>query len=67
MGCACSDAEVQAIGRATAAKYRAKYGRDPSKHKQYVKGNFVPVNSYMARDRSMMEQAVREVMMIGRE
>jgi hypothetical protein len=59
----CTDAQMQAIGRCMAAKYRAKYGTEPSKHKQYVKGNYVPVNSYMERDRSMMEQAVREVMM----
>jgi hypothetical protein len=31
-------------------------------HKQYVKGNYVPVNSYMERDRGLMEQAVREIM-----
>jgi hypothetical protein len=61
MGCSCSDKEIQTIGRVMAAKYRSKYDRDPPKHKQYVKGNYVPVNSYMARDRDMMEQAVREV------
>ena len=61
MGCTCSDKEIQAIGRIMAAKYRSKYNQDPPKHKQYVKGNYVPVNSYMARDRAMMEQAVREV------
>ena len=34
----------------------------PPKHKQYVKGNYIPVNSYMERDRPLMEQAVREIM-----
>ncbi len=60
----CTDAEIQGIGRCRAAKYRARHGKGPSKHKQCVKGNYVLVNSYVARDR---EQAVREVMMRGRE
>jgi hypothetical protein len=64
LGYTCSDREIQAIGRIMAAKYRAKYDKDPPKHKQYVKGNYVPVNSYMARDRAMMEQAVREVVSV---
>jgi hypothetical protein len=64
LGYTCSDREIQAIGRIMAAKYRAKYDKDPPKHKQYVKGNYVPVNSYMVRDRAMMEQAVREVVSV---
>ncbi len=60
MGYYCSDKEIQAIGRIFAAKYPSKYAKDSAKHKQYVKGNYVPVNSYMARDRAMMEQEVRE-------
>ncbi len=44
LGYTCSDKEIQAIGRIMAAKYRAKYDKDPPKHKQYVKGNYVPVN-----------------------
>ena len=64
LGFKCSDKEIINIGRAMAAKYRTKYGREPSKHKQYVKGNYVPVNSYMERDRHMMESVIRSV--IGR-
>lgn len=62
MGYKCSDKEIINIGRAMAAKYRAKYQREPSKHKQNVKGNYIPVNSYMERDRALMEQAIREIM-----
>ena len=61
MGYTCSDKEIQAIGRVMATKYRAKYDKEPPKHKQYVKGNYVPINSYMVRDRAMMEASVREV------
>ena len=62
LGYRCSDREIINIGRAMARKYRDKYQRDPPKHKQYVKGNYIPVNSYMERDRNLMEQAVREIM-----
>ncbi len=58
----CSDKQLQTIGKLMAAKYREKYGEEPSKHKQFVKGGYIPVNSYMVRDRAMMEQVVREVM-----
>jgi hypothetical protein len=65
MGCdTCTDKDVQAIGRSMAAKYRAKYDKDPPKHKHLAQGNYVPVNSYMERDRAMMEQAVREVVIM---
>jgi hypothetical protein len=62
MGYRCSDKDVINIGRAIAAKYRETYKRSPPKHKQYVKGNYIPVNSYMERDRSMMEKAARMIM-----
>lgn len=50
------------IGRSMASNFRGKYNREPPKHKQYVKGNYVPVNSYMERDCPLMEQAVRSIM-----
>lgn len=62
MGYSCSDREIINIGRAMASKYRDKYQKEPFKHKQYVKGNYIRVNSYMERDRPLMEQAVREIM-----
>lgn len=61
MGFKCADREVIVMGRAMAAKYRETYQREPSKHKQYVKGNYIPVNSYMERDRAMMEKVIRDV------
>lgn len=62
MGYKCSDREIINIGRSMASKYRDKYQKDPPKHKQFVKGNYIPVNSYMERDRSLMQRAVREIM-----
>ncbi len=62
MGFKCNEAEAQLIGKKMAAKYREKYGESPPKHKQFVKGNYVPVNSYMERDRPMMADVIREVM-----
>lgn len=62
LGFTCNDKQLIQIGRAMAAKYRSIYGEDPPKHKQFVNGNFVPVNSYMERDRSVMEQVIRECM-----
>lgn len=67
LGYKCSDREIINIGRAMAKKYREKYQQEPPKHKQYVKGNYIPVNSYMERDRSLMEEAVREIMSDGSE
>jgi hypothetical protein len=62
MGFRCTDRELISIGRSMAKRFREKYQREPSKHTQYVKGNFIPVNSYMERDRALMEQAVRDIM-----
>lgn len=62
LGFKCSDAELQRIGREMAKKYRETYKSDPPKHKQYVGGNFIPINSYMERDRPLMELAIRSVM-----
>jgi hypothetical protein len=58
----CSDGDLIKMGRALAAKYRETYKRDPPKHKQYVKGNYIPVNSYMERDRPLMELVIRQHM-----
>ena len=62
LGFKCSDRQIINIGKTIAAKYREIYKCNPPKHKQYVKGNYIPVNSYMERDRPMMEQAVRKIM-----
>jgi hypothetical protein len=62
LGFKCSEGELQRIGREMAKKYRETYKCNPSKHKQFVGGNFIPVNSYMERDRSLMELVIRTVM-----
>ena len=62
MGFKCSPAQLQKIGRKMADKYREAYGEDPTKHTQYVNGNYVPVNSYTERDRALLEACIRDVM-----
>lgn len=62
MGFKCSDGQLQRIGKDMAKAYREAYKCDPSKHKQYVGGNYIPVNSYMERDRGMMERVIRAAM-----
>lgn len=62
LGFKCSDGELQRIGREMVKKYRDTYKSDPPKHKQFVNGNYIPINSYMERDRGMMELVIRSVM-----
>lgn len=62
LGFKCSEGQLQRIGREMARKYRETYKCDPPKHKQFVGGNCIPVNSYMERDRSMLEQVIRDCM-----
>ena len=62
LGFKCSDGDVQRIGREMAKQYRETYGCNPPKHKQFVNGNYIPVNSYMERDRGVMERVIRDVM-----
>lgn len=57
-----TDGQLIQIGRELAKQYRETYKNDPPKHKQFVGGNYIPVNSYMERDRLMMEQVIRAVM-----
>ena len=52
----------RAIGVTLAGLYRAKYNADPPKHRQWVNQVERWVNSYTARDRDLVEQAVRETM-----
>ncbi len=62
LGFKCSDGDLQRIGREMAKQYRETYGCNPPKHKQFVNGNYIPVNSYMERDRGVMERVIRDVM-----
>lgn len=52
------DGQLQKIGREMAAEYRQKYGHNPGKHEQFVKGAVIPVNSYTERDRGMLEAVI---------
>ena len=61
LGVKLTDGQLQRVGREMAKKYREVYGSEPPKHKQFVHGNHIPVNSYMERDRAMMEQIIRVV------
>lgn len=62
LGFKCTEGELQCIGREMAKKYRETYNSNPPKHKQFVNGNYVPINSYMERDRGLMEGVIRAVM-----
>lgn len=62
LGFKCSNGQLQTIGKEMAKQYRETYSCNPPKHKQYVNGNYIPVNSYMERDRGMLERVIRDVM-----
>jgi len=51
-----------AIGKAVASAYKDKYGVAPGKHRQWVDGAEREVNSYIERDRALIEQAIRDRM-----
>jgi len=48
------------IGRRAADKYRELYGKEPSKHQQFVDGATRMVNSYTEKDRGLVEEAINE-------
>jgi hypothetical protein len=56
-----TDTQIQLAGREMAKAYRKTYNTNPPQHKQFIKGNYIPVNSYTERDRPMMEEAIRAV------
>ena len=64
LGFKCLDGQLQRIGKDMAKAYREAYKCEPTKHKQYVGGNYIPVNSYMERDREMMARVIRAVMAV---
>ena len=57
-----TDGQLIKIGRELAKKYRETYKSEPPKHKQFTGGLYIPVNSYIERDRNMMELVIRSVM-----
>ena len=52
--------DLVAIGRAVAQGYFFKYGKKPSKHRQWVDGAEREVNSYTEKDRDLIEKALRD-------
>jgi hypothetical protein len=50
--------QLQTIGRRVAAAFREKYGVEPSKHEQQVGQASIWVNSYMERDRKLVEGVI---------
>ena len=46
------------VGRILAKMFRDKYGENPPKHSQYVDGALRSVNTYFARDRDLVEDAI---------
>jgi len=52
--------DMVAIGRAVAQGYFVKYGKKPSKHRQWVDGAEREVNSYTEKDRDLIEKAIKE-------
>jgi hypothetical protein len=62
MGLSASKKQLQAIGKKMAAQYRETYNKEPSKHRQFVDGNVIAVNSYTECDKPMMVSVIREVL-----
>jgi hypothetical protein len=58
-GRAGSTADYMKIGSLLAKAYRAKYGKDPEKHDQFVGGAVRRINTYYEQDLSMIQEAVR--------
>jgi len=55
-------AHLRDMGKIMVNKYRDKYHTEPAKHRQSVGGAIVLVNSYMQRDRAMLEQVIKDYM-----
>lgn len=50
--------DAKKIGKSIKKAYVKKYGNDPPKHEQVCEGRVTRVNSYMERDRSLVEEAL---------
>lgn len=61
MGFKVTDNEAKQIGKSMAKRYREKYGEEPTKHLQAVNGATIRVNSYIQRDKSLMQEAIHEI------
>ena len=60
MGLRLKHGESIAIGKISKKNYTEQYGESPSLHRQWVNGQEIPVCSYTERDRSLVENAIRE-------
>jgi hypothetical protein len=54
------EGQLQKIGKLVAAAYRERYGQNPSKHDQLVRGAVIPVNSYTERDKGLLQAAIEK-------
>lgn len=61
MGLKLKRGDESKVGRVLAQLYRDTHDADPPRHAQFVDGAVRKVNSYFAKDRSLMEQALRHV------
>jgi len=61
MGYRLNGGQESKSGKIAANAYRQRYKEEPSKHMQNVGGGVRPVNSYMERDRDIVEAAIRAV------
>jgi len=62
MGYKCTPRNLIDLGKLMARKYREIYNEEPPKHDQLVNGAVIPVNSYMERDRTTMEELIKDYM-----
>lgn len=49
------------VGRQVAQAYRARYGREPPTHRQWVNGVEISVKSYTEADRDLVEAALKQL------
>jgi hypothetical protein len=50
------------IGKAMAAKYRARHGKEPPKRRVIFQGRPINENAYFEPDVDLLREAIREVM-----
>jgi hypothetical protein len=55
-----STSDQQIIGRKVATMYKTKYGKEPSKHSQFVGGAVVSVNSYTHKDLDWIQSTIQD-------
>jgi len=61
IGIRITSSQCISVGAKVAKAYKDKHGEKPSKHNQTVNGQVMLVNSYMERDRPLLESAIRDI------